>query len=224
MDGFNAPEAFERKLPADTGSNHAGTGAPALALPSTRAVLARSRQLADAGRIRVVCNDTSLGLSASSMLRLVQSGQRPALVILSDQLVFAHEATLLIRTSREDIYVSPLELILNQRHGYALSIWGMQGYSTIDAHSTDSSEILHGIIDHLHQCSSLGDQWLLREQQSLRRPAIRTYNARRKIRMFRSALLAQYQPDSIDAELDALMEAIDTLEGDVVDRQERLAC
>ncbi|MDV9041974.1 hypothetical protein [Stenotrophomonas sp. RAC2] len=37
MDGCNAPEAFERKLPANTGTDHAGTGAPALALPSTRA-------------------------------------------------------------------------------------------------------------------------------------------------------------------------------------------
>ena len=226
MDGFNAPEDFERAFLADTGIDmlRAGTSAIALVLPSTRAVMVRSRQLADAGRIRIACNEGSLGLSASDVLRQAQSGQRPTLVILSDQLVSAHEATLLIRTAHGDIYVSPLEMILNQRYGYALAFWGTQGYSTIDAHSTDSSVILHRIIDHLHQCSSLGEQWLLRGEQSLRTPVIRTYNARRKIRMFRSALLAQYQPNSVDSELDALMEAVDTLEGELADRLGRLAC
>lgn len=226
MDGFNVPEDFEQFLfgRSGTGPDRLPASAIALVLPSTRAVLARCSQIADNGCIRIACSNGELGDSAGDVLRLAQSGQRPNLLILSDQLVSSHEATLLIRTESGDFYVSPLEMILNQRYGYQLKFWGTHGYSTIDAYSVDSAEIMKSSIEYLHQCSRLGEQWLLRGEQPLRTPFIRTYNARRKIRMFRSALLALYQPERIDSELDVLMDQLDNIEGELADRLGRLAC
>lgn len=222
------PESFIDFLPPSDPSHgaEAGTDKPpiALVIPSTRLSLDLANRLVRERVLLAVTGGSTSGITPSAILVQAGVGERPTLAIFCDQLVSAQEATILLRTDTGDFHISPFELILNQRYGYHLVIWGPDGYSTTIGYCSDSAHILQQIFNHLTECNTLGDQWLGRGDQALRTPAIRTYNARRKVRMFKSSLVAHYPADRCDAELDALLERIDSMELSLIRRLEQLAC
>lgn len=222
------PESFINFIPPSDPSHGAepciDSSPVALVIPSTRLALDLANRLVKERELLVVTGGSSSGISPSAILAQVGAGERPTLAIFCDQLVSAHEATILLRTDTGDFHVSPFELILNQRYGYHLVIWGADGYSTTDGYCSDRTHILHQIFNHLTECNTLGDQWLRRDDQALRMPAIRAYNARRKVRMFKSSLVSHYPADRFDAELDALLDRVDSMESSLIRRLEKLTC
>lgn len=228
MDDFTAPEVFVHwhfsQPHIENSQLAAGSEATALILPSTHAVFTLTNELADAGRAIVVTTRTAPGFSIGRTLSLVNSGERPAIIIFSDQLVSPDEATLLLRTNDGDLHVSPFELILNQRYGYSLKFWSRDGLSKVERHCSTQSTILHELVNYLGLCHKLGSQWLMRDDHLLRSPIMRTYNARKKTRALRSALISHYKVGIHDAELETLIDRTNTADNALIVRLENLSC
>ena len=151
------------------------------------------------------------GINAGDLLPRLASGDRPGVFIFADQLVGAVEATVLLRTEYGDFFVSPLEFIMNQRYGYRIVLWHPSAFLEVSPGCSDEASIYRRLLEHLESCNKLGDLWLARKQQSSRTPAIRLYNARRKARLFRSAVLDAYLERLEDADLKKVLGRVEML-------------
>jgi len=151
------------------------------------------------------------GITAGELLSFLPHSNCPNVLIFSDQLVNPVDATVMLRTHSGNFFVSPIELILNQRHGYRIVSWHASAFMEIEPACSDSSRIYRNVIEHLKSCDALGDQWLARTHQFIRTPAARVHNAKRKLRLFHSAVLDAYLEDLDDEALKKAVERIEVL-------------
>lgn len=107
--------------------------------------------------------------------------------------------------------MSPLEFIMNQRYGYRIVLWHPSAFLVVTPGCSDETIIFRNLLEHLQSCSKLGNQWLARKQQSSRAPAMRLYNARRKARLFRSAVLDAYLDRLEDTDLKKVLGHVEML-------------
>ncbi len=138
--------------------------------------------------------------------------QRLPIVVFSDQILNPADASILVRTDESDRFYSPFEAILNIKYGYRLAIWTMSGYVALEPHAPDLINVFEKLILHFKSCESCGSGWDVRQMQSMRLPNVRNYNALRKLRFFRSAVINAYRDDAQDASVHDLLNQVSALE------------
>lgn len=172
----------------------------AYVLPTTREVTAVAGRLLSEGRASVVCGRLGGfpgGMTIPALLDSLCTGVRPTLILLADQFVASDEATVLVKSSLGDFFLSPIEHILSQRYSYDLAHWTSAGLEITAAPCEDARRLYSQSMAYLHSCASLGGEWQLRGQHPRRSLNFRIQGAKRKIRLFRSLAIDAYldEPD-----------------------------
>lgn len=194
------------------GVDNSGGHPSALILPSTTAVIGEVDRMRESVGLTVVGGSTQDRLPPSVLLKaMARSGNRPLLLIFTDQIMSPADASILIKTNDAEAFFSPLEFILNSRYGYRLVIWKQNGYTAVEPGSS-ISEVFAPIADHLQHCCTLGDEWLERKRQYQRNPTTRRFNALRKLRFFRSNVINAYCTEPATTELAELLQQIVRME------------
>lgn len=77
------------------------------------------------GDIRAVggLDDAHLIQSSTLLSELRSSVVRPNVIVMTDQLVSNHDASVLVRHGQGAAYFSPIELLLSSKYGYRLLVW-----------------------------------------------------------------------------------------------------
>lgn len=198
----------------------------AIVLPTTHATLKLAKMLHKRGEATPIRGDVEIqpfGIQVDHLLADLSNGCSPNLLIFSDQLVSASDATILIRTATTSTFVSPLELILNRKYGYELQLWRSTGLHAVAAQIDDPESIYRHLLTYLSACSLLGDIWLARRLQVQRLPEMRLYIAKRKARMFRSAIFDLYLRNASQEDLKRMIGLADLLD-DQIERSLGAAC
>lgn len=110
------------------------------------------------------------------------------IAIFTDQLWCSTNAPVLTSKAMHHLYLSGLEIILNEIHGFRLLVQIETGFIEIPPASSAES-ILTAIWKHLDMCAALGDEWLAKGFHHRRYPQWRSDTARRQLRLFHSSLL-----------------------------------
>ncbi len=124
---------------------------------------------------------------------LARLQQEPAalprrVIIFTDQLVSARDATIEVRRDGKTLFLSPLEFILNNQYRYPLyAVNGGGLASLMDA--APITDVLKFTLEHLDAAEALGPGWLAREQQDPRTSESRRVQRRRYIRAMQSSIL-----------------------------------
>lgn len=175
----------------------------AFVLPTTRAVVAAAERLASRdGLLRVGCMPETGACRAVQILqRLRNSPERPPIVVFTDQLLDQADASILVKTDAGDRYLSPVEAILSANYKYQLLVWTDAGFEVVRPGEADLPTLARLLLRHLDCAGALGSQWEVAHLQALRLPDVRQYNARRKIRFFRSAVINAFrdEPHAVEA-------------------------
>ena len=184
-------------------------------VPTTAAVLDLAKRYYADAALAIACPRFSDGKATlKSLLSRVAAAQDvpQTIVVFSDQLVDPTEATLLVHDDSGDGFFSPLESILNIKYGYDLEIWTAEGPAMIPARTGTLESILTRMLGYIRSCDALGQQWTMREHQGMRTPAFRAYQARRKLRFFRSSVFHAYMEEPTHPEIARLLAHAETLE------------
>jgi hypothetical protein len=187
----------------------------ACVVPTTSAVLARVKKFEANAAIAVVSPRFGEGKSTlKSLLSRVGAAQAApkTVVVFSDQILDPADATLFVRHDSGDGFFSPLEAILNIKYDYELDVWAGQSSTKIPAGAGTVESVLSSVVGHVRSCETLGDLWRMRELQGMRTPAFRIYQARRKLRFFKSAVVNAYAEKPTHPELARLLAHAEAIE------------
>ncbi len=190
------PESFIEHTRFSTLGSYSQGNSMAYVLPTTREVAAVARKLLSEGRASVVCgrlSEFSGSTTIPALLDGLRAGVRPTLVLLADQFVASDEATVLVKSSLGDFFLSPIEHILSQRYSYDLAHWTSAGFEITTAPCEDARRLYSQSMAYLRSCASLDGDWQLRGQHVRRSLNFRIQGAKRKIRLFRSSAIDAYR-------------------------------
>lgn len=193
-------------------------GAPvAIVVPTTpRTVGLATRMRAVQGFALVGDGSLAPSRAPAQILRQLRDGVgRPDLVVFTDQIVGAADASILVRSTSGDRYFSPLELILCAEYGYALAVWTGAGDRRIAPGTQDITIVMSALASHLDSADALGAAWLARSMQEGRTPRGRRIFAQRKLRFFKAAVINAYRDAPDDPAAEKMMERIDALEATI---------
>lgn len=112
-------------------------------------------------------------------------------VIHTDQLCRASEATVRIDLADQQVFLSPVEMILNTKYNYSLLVWTAGGLREVPADSR-LKDIAAVLVEHLRDCATLGAEWLERDRQIERTLSHRRRLGRRKLRYLRSSVASAF--------------------------------
>lgn len=205
-----SPEAFERSEQFKQGAQ-----AVAFILPSTKAALQAAMRLQERGQAMLVGGLERNGLLApvDMLARLATAPtQRPMLMVFSDQILSSADASILVRTDEGERYYSPFEAILNIKYGYRLAVWTASNYVVVEPHAPDLSIVFDKLVLHLRHCEQHLPDWDVKELQSMRTTAMRNYNAKRKLRFLRSAIINAYRDTPTNEVALALLRSVGAME------------
>lgn len=186
----------------------------AFVLPTTRAVLKAANRFSANNEATVVSGTASAHHTAPAKLlkELSVGSPRSTLLILADQIVSPADACILVKTDEREVYFSPFEFIINTRYSYRLVIWGYDKDTVIDPNRAAIEEVLAPLADYLRSCYRLGDDWLQRDEQYNREPRVRRYNAKRKLRLFRSSVVNAFQAEPTNPVVAGLLAKVADME------------
>lgn len=111
-----------------------------------------------------------------------------AIVVFSDQLTSSLDAPILCSHRGQQRFLSVVEVILNNLHGYHLHIENIESSFSLPPESPPVS-VLRAISDHLDTSQEIESGWIARELQVKRRPDNRLRESRIRQRTFLSAAL-----------------------------------
>lgn len=192
------PESFIENARFSARGSCSQANPMAYVLPTTRKVTAVARKLLSEGRASVVCGRLGGfpgGMTIPALLDGLRAGVRPTLVLLADQFVASDEATVLVKSSLGDFFLSPIEHILSQRYSYDLAYWTSDGLEITTAPCEDARRLYSQSMAYLRSCASLDGDWQMRRQHVKRSLNFRIQGAKRKIRLFRSSAIGAYLDD-----------------------------
>jgi hypothetical protein len=109
-------------------------------------------------------------------------------IIFTDQLVSARDATIEVRRDGNTLFLSPLELILNNQFEYTLYAVNGADHPCLMKDSSIEA-VLTFTLAHLDAAQAMGSDWLARDQQELRLPKRRRDQRRRHVRTMQSSIL-----------------------------------
>lgn len=130
-------------------------------------------------------------LCAAKGLRMVGETLPSCVVIHPDQLTDPAVANVLVQTDEFEGYISPIEILLNRKYGYALDIWVGDQRIKLPVNSS-VEEVVWGVVRHLISCRTLGDGWLEAHTQRLRMAKVRERLRDRKGRFVASSIAAAF--------------------------------
>ena len=192
------PESFIEYAPFVEQASSLRRNPMAYVLPTTREVTTIARRALAEARSSVVygrLTGFAGGLTIAELLDGLRAGMRPTLVLFADQFVASDEATVLVKSSLGDFFLSPIEQILSQRYSYDLAHWTNTGFEITEAPCEDERRLYSQSVAYLRSCASLDDGWQLRGQHPRRSLNFRIQGAKRKIRLFRSSAIDAYLDD-----------------------------
>lgn len=205
-----APEGF-----IDTPEFHALHATPvAFVIPTTAAARNATGFGTAAERVATV-GDPHLGPmhSPTSLLdSLRRLPSRPALVVFTDQIVDQANTSILVKTEQGDRFISPLELILSSNYGYTIVFWTPAGFIRCPAGTLQMDTFARLIVEHLDGANALGSAWEAAGLQHFRSMEARRFNARRKLRFFRSSVINTFKHTPASGEAKRLIDRADALE------------
>lgn len=138
-------------------------------------------------------------LTPQQLLERVRSNVTPParILIFSDQLVSALHANVPLEQAGRIEYVSGLEAVLNARYAYRIAVWTPEGFEV--QNPCETVEVAMGmLIRYFAHCRSLGERWIMRDQQTSRSLRERVVQARRELRFLESAVLYSCRANPID--------------------------
>lgn len=115
-------------------------------------------------------------------------GRSPAPKLVTDQLVNAVDAPVLLERGGRQVFVSGHEHFLNAQLNYPVHIWAGECWVEL-AGLADPAQLFGALLDHLGACERLGSNWLARDLQFERFPDGRRLVRRHRIQAFRSSLM-----------------------------------
>ena len=117
-------------------------------------------------------------------------------VVLSDQLVSPVHAPLFVAQGDRSVFCSSLEVIAATQLGFSLSFLNDLSFEPFTiSPPMQPREILGRILQYYQYCDSLGDTWLLRDQQVQRTEEYRFDAARRRLRLYQSVVMLSASDD-----------------------------
>lgn len=166
------------------------SGPLSLVLASTSANFDLARELFSSGQVDAIVGDDRNGhVSPRILLRkLEKTSALERVVIFTDQLCCSTNATILTSKGTHRQYLSGLEIVLSENHGFKMLVQVEAEFMEMKPYST-TENILFLMWTHLDQCAALGNEWLARSDQYRRDPDWRARAARRQLRLFHSSLL-----------------------------------
>lgn len=123
----------------------------------------------------------------ADVLALLKSGQRPDVVVYSDQLVSAVDAPIPVERADGLVFLPAIELLLVSQFGYRALVWSPEGLDEAD--SLDDLFVL--LSRYLDNCASQ-DDWLVRSLQLQRTAASRIGAAELEVRRIQDAALCAW--------------------------------
>jgi hypothetical protein len=176
-----APELFLEMQAASTGP----ASRVALLLPTTACV--RDCEAYRGARI-VIGAGTPGTVSPVSALRDLERSGTPTLVLVhSDQLVMPGVANVLVRLDHVETYISGIEYLLCSKHGYRLGAWTRAGARYLEP-GASIGDVARLVVDHLQDCTTLGERWLASGIQVQRLAAHRKLHRERMLRFVQSSI------------------------------------
>lgn len=194
-------------------------GAPfAVVLPTTAQTIQLARRLqARHGYLVVGGRLPGPSLSPAQLLQEVRQGQdrRPPVLVFTDQIVGAADASILVRSVSGDRYFSPLEFILGAKYGYTLIVWTRTQDRLVPPGHEDIAAVMSALACHLDSAAALDELWLAESVQELRTPLGRRILAQRKLRFFKAAVINAYRDAPEDLGAERMIRKVEVLETSV---------
>ena len=156
-------------------------------------------------------------LSPVQLLQEVRQGQdrRPPVLVFTDQIVGAADASILVRSVSGDRYFSPLEFILCAEYGYTLIVWTRTQDRLLPPGQGDVAAVMSALACHLDSAAVLDEPWLAESMQELRTPLGRRILAQRKLRFFKAAVFNAYRDAPEDPGAERMMRKVEALEATI---------
>lgn len=170
------------------GCKNGGSIRRLLVVPSTAATRESVKVWVDA-RPGLIVIAPLWGWSMDPFLALLAENEPPARVVaFSDQLVSAMDAPLRVHYRGAEAYLPSIELLATTRFGYTLRAW-IGGALAAPADASPRG-VLRLLMAYRDACDGLGSRWLARPLQTQGTADHRRADARRRIRLLQSALMA----------------------------------
>lgn len=144
------------------------------------------------------------------MIKSIASKRSNIVITFTDQLVSTLHAPLLIEHLGRAQYISGMEAVAHVGYGLRLITWVGTGFEVIPDHS-DAADVLRALLRYYAACDSLGSQWLMREQQTIRFTDDRSSHARRQLRLFQSALMHTHPKSALPEEYRSMVKKMDAI-------------
>lgn len=184
----------------------------AVVLPTTKLVMSAALACQARGGVELVGESSDPAIiTPLQMLTRTTRGLKPDCLIFSDQILSPANATVRVKADIGDYFISPVEIILCLKYQYDLVVWVGDDYLHLKASQQTLETICSSINIHLTAAYHLGNQWLLRESQHLRKSDVRAHSARTRISLIRSLAMNAYRLDAT-SKFDAAMQKIDQIE------------
>ncbi|MGO4550321.1 hypothetical protein AB4059_04360 [Lysobacter sp. 2RAF19] len=128
------------------------------------------------------------GKPVAELLRDLDAGAPPdVIVVFSDQLTSAIDAPVRVVMGADDTFLPALEIRLAQDFDYEIWAWSADGFVRIDQ---EACSILGALLALHAACEGRSKDWLARDAQFERQPSHRSIDARQRVRLLQSALMA----------------------------------
>lgn len=126
------------------------------------------------------------------------TGKTISAVVFTDQMVSAEFAPILV--SRRDVlqFFPSLEIIAASGYGLPVHCWcGGSRWTSPVTTNQDRAPVIRAVGRYFDACQQLGVAWLMRDRQAKRQPADRIGNARRRLRLYQSIVMASSVDGSV---------------------------
>jgi len=169
------------------------TSSTAIIVATTRPNIDRATELLGKGTVtEIIGADPAYSTMPSDILRKLDGkpGHR-IIVVFSDQLTSSLDAPVLTSHQGRQRFLSLVEVILNNLHGFHLLVCTCGGAVSLPPGSPLVS-ILRAVSDCLDASGHMGSDWLVEAAQVKRNPGTRLSESRIRQRVFHSAVMHMY--------------------------------
>lgn len=195
------PRDAKFPYPTDTASS------TAIIVATTRSNIDRAVDLSSKGMITgIIGADPAYSIAPSEALhKLERKPGRHIVVVFSDQLASSVDAPILTSRQGQQCFLSLVEAILNNLHGFRLMVSTHESAISLPPGSPLVS-VLRVLWDHLDANRQIGRNWLAEALQIQRQPGTRLSEGRVRQRVFHSAVMHMYwkHPDFNPARFDQI--------------------
>ena len=169
------------------------TSSTAIIVATTRSSIDRAMDLSNRGMVTgIIGADSAYSIAPSEALhKLERKPGRHIIVVFSDQLTSSVDAPVLTSRQGQQRFLSLVEAILNNLHGFRLIACTHEGPISLPPGSPLVS-VLRVLSDHLDANRRIGSNWLAEAAQVQRLPGIRLSESRIRQRIFHSAMMHMY--------------------------------